>query len=97
MKGWLIVTALLSMNSVVAYKAKMNVPANLRSCHTAVLEDSGQVIEGHVPATAVQKLTANPDIKGIAAPGMPMNAPGMGALDGSLVTVDFQGRQFSLD
>jgi len=27
-------------------------------------------------------------------PGMPANSPGMGKMDGNLVTVDFSGKQF---
>lgn len=82
---------------VAAHKARLGVPVALGSCHTAVVEETGQVIEGHVPVNAVRKLLLNPDVKGVAAPGMPTNAPGMGALDGNLVTVDFNGRPFSRD
>lgn len=80
-----------------AVKQKLGVPVALSSCHTAVVEGTGQIIEGHVPVTAVQKLLADASVKGVAAPGMPANAPGMGALDGNLVTVDFDGRPFSKD
>ncbi|MGN5480180.1 DUF411 domain-containing protein (plasmid) [Cupriavidus basilensis] len=62
-----------------------------------MLENSGQVIEGHVPAAAIQKLVANRAVKGVAVPGMPTNSPGMGKLNGGLVTVDFQGKPFSQD
>lgn len=80
-----------------AIKQKLGVPVALGSCHTAVVEGTGQIIEGHVPVAAVQKLLADVSVKGVAAPGMPANAPGMGALDGNLVTVDFDGRPFSRD
>lgn len=47
------------------------------SCHTIVMD--GYVIEGHVPVASIQKLwDEQPDIKGIALPGMPYNSPGMG-------------------
>lgn len=47
------------------------------SCHTIVMD--GYVIEGHVPIASIKKLWAEqPDIKGIALPGMPYNSPGMG-------------------
>jgi hypothetical protein len=78
-----------------AVKAKLGVPAELQSCHTAVVDETGQVIEGHVPAAAVAKLISRPAVKGVAVPGMPMNAPGMGVLDGNLTTVDFAGKPFS--
>jgi hypothetical protein len=62
------------INSV---KAKYNVPAALRSCHTAVV--NGYVIEGHVPAADVKRLlTTRPtDVVGLAVPGMPVGSPGM--------------------
>ena len=60
-----------------AVKAKYNVPAALRSCHTAVV--NGYVIEGHVPAADVKRLlTTRPaDVIGLAVPGMPVGSPGM--------------------
>ena len=46
------------------------------SCHTAVVEE--YVIEGHVPASAIQRLLKErPHIRGLAVPGMPMGSPGM--------------------
>ncbi|MGO3125721.1 MAG: DUF411 domain-containing protein [Advenella sp.] len=80
-----------------AIKQKLKVPAALESCHTAVIDDTGQIVEGHVPATVVDKLVANRSIPGVAAPGMPANSPGMGPMDGNLVTVDFSGQAFSRD
>ncbi|GGI55671.1 DUF411 domain-containing protein [Oxalicibacterium solurbis] len=78
-----------------AVKKRFGVPASLQSCHTAVIDASGQIIEGHVPAAAVAKLIATPGVKAVAVPGMPMNSPGMGKMDGKLVTVEFSGKQFS--
>lgn len=47
------------------------------SCHTIVMD--GYAIEGHVPIASIIKLwDEQPDIKGIALPGMPYNSPGMG-------------------
>lgn len=80
-----------------AVKQKLGVPSALGSCHTAVVNDSGQIVEGHVPASAVRKMLADSSVKGVAAPGMPTNAPGMGQLDGNLITVDFSGKPFSRD
>ena len=55
---------------------KAGVPPQLRSCHTTFIGD--YFIEGHVPVEAIQKLLAEqPDIKGIALPGMPSGTPGM--------------------
>jgi len=52
------------------------VPAEFASCHTA--EIAGYVIEGHVPAYAINRLLAEkPQARGLAVPGMPIGSPGM--------------------
>jgi len=57
-------------------KQQHAIPDELASCHTAVVE--GYVIEGHVPASSIQRLLKErPSIKGLTAPGMPMGSPGM--------------------
>ena len=57
-------------------KKDFNIPANLQSCHTTQIGD--YFVEGHVPLEAIEKLlTENPDIAGIALPGMPSGSPGM--------------------
>ena len=57
-------------------KAKHQIPQSARSCHTALV--GGYVVEGHVPATDVQRLLKErPAIAGIAVPGMPIGSPGM--------------------
>ena len=62
-------------------KAKLGVPKELVSCHTAEVE--GYVIEGHVPASAIRRLLAEkPRARGLAVPGMPIGSPGM-EVDGS--------------
>jgi len=59
-----------------AVKKAHGVSPQQASCHTAVVE--GYVIEGHVPASAIQRLlTERPNIRGLAIPGMPMGSPGM--------------------
>ena len=51
--------------------------AQAASCHTVEIE--GYVVEGHVPVAAIHKMLAEqPDIKGLALPGMPLNSQGMG-------------------
>ncbi|PSN18394.1 hypothetical protein C7271_12765 [filamentous cyanobacterium CCP5] len=63
-------------DDINAIKAQYGVPEDLASCHTAIAD--GYVIEGHVPAADVERMLAEqPDILGIAAPGMPMGSPGM--------------------
>lgn len=87
----------INTNDMTTVKQKLGVPVELASCHTAVVEETGQIVEGHVPASVVDKLLADSSVKGVSAPGMPHNAPGMGELDGNLITVDFNGRPFSRD
>ncbi len=60
-----------------AVKDARGVPANLRSCHTMIVE--GYVIEGHVPAADIVRLLAErPEgVAGLAVPGMPIGSPGM--------------------
>lgn len=57
-------------------KQMMGVPVAMESCHTATV--AGYVVEGHVPAEAVDRLIAErPQAAGLAVPGMPMGSPGM--------------------
>ena len=57
-------------------KRREGVPADLASCHTAVVE--GYVVEGHVPARVVRAfLESGSEAAGIAVPGMPVGSPGM--------------------
>lgn len=61
---------------VRSVKADYNVPYDLASCHTAIID--GYVVEGHVPADAVKRLlNERPDAIGLAVPGMPTGSPGM--------------------
>jgi hypothetical protein len=63
--------------NVAAFKDKVGVPAAMRSCHTGTV--GGYVVEGHVPASDVRRmLREQPKVLGLAIPGMPMSAPGMG-------------------
>ncbi len=60
-----------------AVKDEHGVPAQLRSCHTMIVD--GYVIEGHVPAAEIERLLAErPEgVRGLAVPGMPIGSPGM--------------------
>jgi hypothetical protein len=61
---------------VTPVKTTHKVPADLQSCHTALI--GGYVVEGHVPADDIKRLLKErPDIIGIAVPGMPSGSPGM--------------------
>jgi hypothetical protein len=69
----------IETKDVGAVRARLGVPDELASCHTA--EIGGYAIEGHVPAPAIMRLLRErPTAKGLAVPGMPTGAPGM---DGS--------------
>ena len=59
-----------------AVKQQHGVPADMQSCHTALV--SGYIIEGHVPASDIERLLRDrPAVRGLAAPGMPQGSPGM--------------------
>jgi len=59
------------------YRSGLGIRDEVSSCHTA--EVDGYVIEGHVPAQAIERLiTERPNAIGIALPGMPADSPGMG-------------------
>ena len=64
------------METLVDIKAKYQVPPELQSCHTAIVD--GYVIEGHVPIKEIERLLSErPDVLGIAVAGMPAGSPGM--------------------
>lgn len=66
-------TDMEDLNSV---KIRYNIPVKMQSCHTTII--GKYFIEGHVPIDAVIKLLKDqPDIDGIALPGMPIGTPGM--------------------
>jgi hypothetical protein len=59
-----------------AVKAEQRVPADLASCHTAVVD--GYIMEGHIPADVIHRfLQERPRALGLAVPGMPLGSPGM--------------------
>jgi hypothetical protein len=66
----------ISEDDLGPLKAALGVPAEMASCHTAIVE--GYFIEGHVPAQDVARLLMErPDARGLAVPGMPVGSPGM--------------------
>ncbi len=59
-----------------AARKRLGMPEKLGSCHTALV--SGYVIEGHVPASDIQRLLKEkPQALGLSVPGMPVGSPGM--------------------
>ncbi|MCC5655620.1 DUF411 domain-containing protein [Nostoc sp. XA010] len=65
-----------STPDIETVKQKYNVPDNLSSCHTAIV--NGYVIEGHVPADDIKRLLQEkPNVIGLSVPQMPVGTPGM--------------------
>lgn len=66
----------IDMADLRMVKSMSGVTPPLASCHTAKV--GGYVVEGHVPADDIKRLLRErPDVKGLAAPGMPQGSPGM--------------------
>ncbi|SOR30638.1 conserved protein of unknown function; putative exported protein [Methylorubrum extorquens] len=69
-------TVTVTEGPVNPVKARLGVPRDLASCHTALV--GRYVVEGHVPAGAIKRLLAEkPKATGLAVPGMPVGSPGM--------------------
>ena len=57
-------------------KSVYQIPVELHSCHTAIVD--GYIIEGHVPVAEINRLLRErPEIIGLAVAGMPPGSPGM--------------------
>tara|TARA_R110002072_G_C7858616_1_gene526271 strand:- start:421 stop:873 length:453 start_codon:yes stop_codon:yes gene_type:complete len=64
------------LDDMATLKQRYDVPPDLWSCHTAIVEDC--VVEGHVPAAEITRMLADrPTIRGLSVPGMPAGSPGM--------------------
>jgi hypothetical protein len=73
--GGLVVEA-IDVDNLDWVKKENGVPAQLVSCHTALID--GYVIEGHVPVEdVIRLLEERPDVAGLAVPKMPIGSPGM--------------------
>jgi len=63
-------------NDLSSIKQQLGIQPQLQSCHTAKI--GKYIVEGHVPAEDIKRMLAEqPDIDGVAVPGMPMGSPGM--------------------
>lgn len=62
-------------NDMARIKKQHGVPGELASCHTGVID--GRFVEGHVPAADILRMQRQPDLLGLAVPGMPVGSPGM--------------------
>jgi hypothetical protein len=60
-----------------ALQRKVGVPADLSSCHTAIVD--GMAFEGHVPIADMKRVLAQhpKGVRGLAVAGMPLGSPGM--------------------
>ena len=60
-----------------AFMKQRRVPADLASCHTAIID--GMTFEGHVPIADMKRALATrpKGVSGLAVAGMPMGSPGM--------------------
>ncbi len=75
---------------VTPVRRRYGVPDELASCHTAVV--GGYAIEGHVPASDVQRLLRErPKVRGLAVPGMVPGSPGMDGPPRPYATLAFDG------
>lgn len=64
------------VDDITASRESLGVPQALGSCHSARI--GGFLIEGHVPASDIQRLLRErPNAAGLAVPGMPRGSPGM--------------------
>lgn len=74
--GFHVVTHDVSEAEKAAKRASVGIPAQLGSCHTALVK--GYALEGHVPASDVRRLLKElPKAAGLTVPGMPIGSPGM--------------------
>ncbi len=74
--GFTVVAHDVSQEELTTIASEAGVSSGLGSCHTAKV--GGYAIEGHVPASDIQRLLSErPDVAGIAVPGMPVGSPGM--------------------
>ncbi len=82
--------SVIESSDMDAVKIAAGVPKDLASCHTARIGD--YVIEGHVPAHALDRLLAErPVATGLAVPGMPSGSPGMNGAPEAFDVIAFTG------
>lgn len=75
--GFAVTVQEMDPDRLQRHKTALGIPAQMASCHTGTLD--GYALEGHVPVADIRRLLAErPDALGLAVPGMPYGAPGMG-------------------
>ena len=76
MKGAGFAVKVTPVTDTSATRKRLGLAERYASCHTSTI--GGYVLEGHIPAAEVKRLLAmKPKALGLAAPGMPVAAPGM--------------------
>lgn len=66
----------IKTNDMDALKEQYNLPTELASCHTAMID--GYLMEGHIPADDIKRfLSQKPRLAGLTVPGMTIGTPGM--------------------
>lgn len=80
-----------TLDDLEPIRRQNGIPEAAVGCHTSVVD--GYVIEGHVPAEAIDRLLSErPAVDGISVVGMPANSPGMGEPNGQpLEVLSFRG------
>ena len=77
-RGYKVESVDVDEAELVKIKEQYGIPQELYGCHTTVVNGGQYYIEGLVPEEAVSRmLEEQPDIAGIALPGMPAGSPGM--------------------
>ena len=65
-----------NVRDMTEVKRREGVPLDLASCHTTLIGD--YVFEGHIPPRVIKDFLAEePELAGLAVPGMPIGSPGM--------------------
>jgi hypothetical protein len=65
------------------FSKRLGVPADLKSCHTALI--NGMIFEGHVPVADMKRVLAQrpKGVRSLAVAGMPSGSPGMETRSGN--------------
>jgi len=84
-EGFELQDQVVEQSELMVIKENFGLPGEGAACHTAEID--GYVVEGHVPAFAIERLLSEkPEgVRGVVVPGMPPQSPGMG---GPLVEYD---------
>lgn len=75
-EGFEVESNVKEQRAINEVRREHGITPELVSCHVAEIE--GYAVEGHVPAADIHRLVEQqPDIAGLAVPGMPIGSPGM--------------------